>query len=309
MRPDGSAETILFEAVERPHWPPQFNWLGLNTLEYRFDGYLPDRRGTVTLARRVDPLTGEETDPVQPPTGPTINNLPTNALSLQPVVERYWLVSTDYANGEGQKYYIYDRQINTATYFARVSGGLNYQWHPLGESLYYQYPSDARWYRFNATTGQHELMGALPDGLWSRDARYRVRWSSLSDQEYRDHIERRELLPKISVWDSQTGLTRRYCIPETGTQNFSEPFLWSPDNRYLAFRISLAPEGDTFPILYTPTPQDPTPTPPPASTPIPLETQYQYQNPRTLVLDTQTGSITILTDEVNTPIIWTGGAQ
>jgi hypothetical protein len=114
---------------------------------------------------------------------------------LQPVIERYWLVSTDYGDGLGQKYYMYDRQTETATYFARVSGDLNYQWHPLGESLYYQYPTDSRWYRFNPATAQHEVMGTLPDGLWSRDGRYRVRWAS-SDQEYRERVERKELLPK-----------------------------------------------------------------------------------------------------------------
>ncbi|MEO8606757.1 MAG: hypothetical protein ABI690_02665 [Chloroflexota bacterium] len=311
MHPDGSDATALFDTVESPDWPQQFDWLGLNTLEYRYSGFLPDKyRGPVTLARHFDPISGVETEPFVPPAAPTVNNLPTNALALQPLVEQYWLVSTDSGDGSSQKYYIYDRQTGTATYFARMSGGLNYQWHPLGESLYYQYPNDRRWFRFNTATGQHEVMGALPDGLWSRDGRYRVRWgASLSDAEYRDHIEQKELLPKISIWDSQTGLTRRYCVPETGTQNFSEPFLWSPDNRYLTFTIPLSPEGDTFPVLYTPTPQDPTPTPLPTETAIPLETQYQYQKPRTLVLDTQTGSITILTDDVNTPTIWTGEAQ
>ena len=311
MRPDGSDATLLFDTVEYPDWPQQFDWLGLNTLEYRYNGWLPETyRDPVTLARRFDPTDGVETEPFQPPAAPIINNLPTNALALQPVIERYWLVSTDSGNGVSQKYYMVDRQTDTATYFARVSGGLNFQWHPLGESLYYQYPTDARWYRFDPATGQHEVMDTLPDGLWSRDGRYRVRWgASLTDEEYHERIEQKEPLPKISIWDSQTGLTRRYCIPETGTQNFSEPFLWSPDNRYLAFRISLSPEGDTFPVLYTPTPQDPTPTPLPTPTGIPLETQYQYQKPRTLVLDTQTGSITILTDDVNTPMVWTGEAR
>jgi hypothetical protein len=311
MRPDGTDATVLFEAVESPAWPHQFTWLGLNLLEYQFDGYLPELYSyRVVLARRFDPVTGIESEIFQPPTPPAINNLATHALALQPVAERYWLVSMEYGNDLGQKYYLYDRQTDTATYFARAEGGiLNYQWHPLGESLYYQYPSDSRWYRFDPATGQHEVINDLPDGLWSRDGRYRVSWTTPSQQEYRERVERREPLPKISIWDSETGLTRRYCIPETGTEIYGQPFLWSPDNRYLAFRIPLPLLGDTYPVLYTPTPQDPTPTPMPTSTPIPLELHYQYQNPRVLVLDTHTGYVTILTDQVDTPIIWTGEAQ
>lgn len=306
-RPDGSGSTVLFEGVERSAWPSQFDWIGLNTLEYRYQGFLDQFENPVTLVRHFDTTSAVESEPFQPPSAPTINNLPTNALALQPVIERYWLLSTD--SGAGQKYYMYDRQTDTTTYFARVNGSLSYQWHPLGESLYYQYPSDARWYRFDPATGQHEIMGELPDGLWSRDGRYRVRWSALDGDEYINRVENHELLPKISIWDSQTALIRRYCIPETGMQNFGEAFLWSPDNRYIAFRISLPMDGDTFPTLYTPTPQDPTPTPLPTSTPFPLETQYEYRNPRTMVLDTQTGYITILTDELDAPIIWTGAPQ
>lgn len=49
----------------------------------------------------------------------------------------------------------------------------------------------------------------------------------------------------------------------------------------------------------------------PIGTPIPLEAQYQYRNPRTLILDTQTGTITIVSTEVNYLFLWTddGGAQ
>jgi hypothetical protein len=49
MRPDGSNPTVLFEPVEYLDWPQQFDWLGLNTLEYRYSGYLPDEfRNPVT---------------------------------------------------------------------------------------------------------------------------------------------------------------------------------------------------------------------------------------------------------------------
>ncbi len=310
LRADGSDVTVLFPAIEYQSWPPILNWVNLHTLEYGYDGYVPDKEFPVRLARDFDPESGDKTAPFEPPQAPTINALPTYALALQPVIQRYWLMSTDYGNGVGAKYYIYDRQAETADYFARaIGGGLNYQWHPLGQALYYQYPSDPRWYRFDAATGKHEVMGNLPDGMWSRDGRYRVQWMSLSGEEYRNYIQQHKLLPKISMWDSQTGLTRRYCIPESGTSSNGSSMLWSPDNRYLSFRITLPPEGDTWPVLYTPTPQDPTPTPKPTATSDPLESQYQYQKPRTLVLDTQTGNITILTDQIADAVVWTGEAQ
>ena len=311
-KPDGSSATILFTAIEQSAWPQSFQWTGLHTLAYQYQGYLPSQqRGPLILEREFDPISAKETEPFIPPYAPSINELPTSALSLQPVEERYWLLSTDYGKGVGVKYYLYDTQTKNVDYFARVDGsGMNFQWHPLGKSLYYQYPNDARWFRFHTATGQHEIMGDLPDGQWSRDGRYRIRWTQLDSDEYRQRIENHRLLPKISIWDSETGLTRRYCIPQSGINNdTSGSFLWSPDNRYITFHMTLPPEGDIWPELYTPTPQDPTPTPMPTNTPIPLETQYQYRNARTLILDTQTGSITVLTDQIGDALVWTGAAQ
>jgi hypothetical protein len=136
-----------------------------------------------------------------------------------------------------------------------------------------------------------------------------VQWTSLSGDDYNQHILKHELMPKISIWDSETGSTRRYCIPQSGLDNNSAALLWSPDNRYLAFRLTLPVAGDVFPELYTPTPQDPTSTPQPTDTPVPLETQYQYQSARTLILDTQTGSVTVVTNQIGDAVVWTGAAQ
>lgn len=310
-RPDGTDATVLFENIERAAWPDTLNWVNLHTLRYEYTGWVAEKYANpVRLYREFDPITGQETPPSELLNQPVINELPTTAMALQPVEQRYWLMNTDYGGGVGTKYYLYDLQTNTVDYFARlIGGGLNYQWHPLGQALYYQYPNNARWYRFDPATGRHEVMGRLPDGQWSRDGRYRVQWISLGGDEYRQFVEQRRILPKVSVWDSQTGLTRRYCIPESGIANAGSSLLWSPDNRYLSFRMNLPAEGDTWPVLYTPTPQDPTPTPLPRPTAIPLETQYEYQRARTLVLDTQTGTVTIITDQANDALVWTGEAQ
>ncbi len=309
--PDGTDATVLFESIERTSWPDTINWVNLHTLRYEYTGWVPEKYANpVRLTRQFDPTTGDETPPSELLSMPVINDLPTTPLSLQPVEQRYWLMNMDYGGGVGTKYYLYDLQANTVDYFARlIGGGLIYQWHPLGQALYYQYPNDVRWYRFDPTTARHEIMGSLPDGQWSRDGRYRVQWMSLGGDEYRQFVQQRELLPKISIWDSQTGLTRRYCIPESGISNAGSSLLWSPDNSYLSLRMTLPPEGDTWPELYTPTPQDPTPTPQPRPTDIPLETQYQYQTARTLVLDTQTGTVTVITDQANDALVWTGESQ
>jgi hypothetical protein len=304
--PDGSQPTVLFESEEFPVWPNDFNWIGLNTLQYQYNGYTPDKfPNPVTLTRFFDPNTGTQTDPILPPPQIVINDLPTNVLAEQPVTRQFALVSTDYGKGIGQKYYIYDRVTGQADYFTRVDyGALEYQWHPLGRALYYRYPNESRWFMFDPATKQHGILGSLPGGEWSRDGRYKVQWIQIDGEERIQRLTNKQLLPKISLWDSETGLTRRYCLPQTG-ESFGNELTWSPDNRYLAFRMQLPPEGDTFPTFYTVTPE----IPPPQSTPIPLESQYQFQRPRTLLLDTQTGSVTVLSDEVGDVIVWTEAAQ
>ncbi len=300
-RVDGTDATRLYSAEERPIWPSVFRWIGLNTLEFEYQGYVPEKfANPVTLTRRFDPTTGVLTEPFIPPDPIAINDLPTYVVSEQPVAERFLLLSVSTAAGE--KYMIYDRETGAADYFARSDGSvaIYHQWHPLGTALYYYYSDDPRWYLFDLATGEHRVFGSIADGEWSRDLRYRVRWTSL-DSEARLHFQQeRRLQPKIAIWDSQTGITRRYCIPESG-DGFGNSLTWSPDNRYLTFRLQLPPEGDTFPVFYTATPEPQ--EAPPTATPLPLETVYQYQNPRTLVLDTETGYVTVLTDQLPQDVI------
>lgn len=342
-RLDGSQRTVLFTAEEAPVWPQSFSWIGEHILEYSYSSYLPDERGLIPLLRRFDPTTGELSEPFQPPELISINNLPTN-LSLQPVERRFALATTPYISGggtEGRKYYIYDYQTDTAQHFASLDdSSLQTEWHPLGDVLYYRYLDHTDWYVFDTETQQHSVFGERPSGTRSRDGRYYAQWVSAGRLEQVERVLNNQPLPKISIWDRETGLTRQYCIPETGLVTYGTAFTWSPDNRYIVFQVNLPLNGDSgidllraeaevaiaqgrdaaesfgIPQEFLPTPFPtvsrfaetfPTALPTviaPTSEPVSLETQYQLQSPRTLVLDTHTGTVTIISDEIDNVRFW-----
>src|SRR5262249_48143008 len=160
-----------------------------------------------------------------------VNGLPTTSIAVQPGGNgTLVLVSTPYA--QGAKYYIYDRLTGKADYFARVDNGqLDAIWHPLGHYLYYRFPDQPdRWYIFDVQTRQHSVLGdSLPslNGTWSHDGRYTIGWYDSSQKEVDQHLAAGQLIPKINIWDSQTGENRRYCIPETGLTAYDGvPFVW-----------------------------------------------------------------------------------
>src|SRR5690606_15892518 len=83
--------------------------------------------------------------------------------------------------------------------------------------------------RLDSVAMDHYEANQLPaygDGTWSTDGRYRIGTSN--DRAY-----------PVQLWDSQTGLVRRYCIPETGARLYENGFLWSSDDRYVALRAPL----------------------------------------------------------------------
>ncbi|HEX3050407.1 MAG TPA: hypothetical protein VHP83_07120 [Aggregatilineaceae bacterium] len=275
-RTDGTDLRVLFDAVESPLWPNQFDWRGLHTLEYAYQGYLPDKyRDAVTLIQQIDPTVPTTPEPYQPPDSISVNKLSTEYVSSSPDGSPVSVLRTGFNTGSGigYKYYIYN---GTIEYFARLSEGeLTIEWHPLGKALYYRYPDADDWYIYDPATREHRLLGDLPGGTWSRDGRYRVSWYVPSDEEYRAYVKTGTPLPKLSVWDSETGLIRRYAIPDTADAMFDTALYWSPDSRYLAFSLTL-----------------------------PADMQYEVYRPRTLVLDTQTGSVTELSMDVSQILLW-----
>ncbi|MDX1993875.1 MAG: WD40 repeat domain-containing protein [bacterium] len=290
-RPDGSDRQVLFTAEEQPVWPTDLRWLGLNTLEYTYQGYLPQEfNGPVTLVQRLVPNQTPPAPRLPFDNNVEINRLATEVLSRQPGDGPLSVVRTSFPAGDnppGYKYYIYDRDTGEAAYFARLTGpsagDFHFEWHPLGDTLYYRYPGSPLWNIFDAETREHRVLGDYPQGQWSRDGRYRVTWFELPLDEQiarlvddprtptptpRPDLVPAELFPVISIWDRETGGTRRYCLPDSNNTPRQSEFFWSPDNRYLAF--------------ITPITSDQI---------IDVEGVAQ---PHLLVLDTQTGAITDL---------------
>ncbi len=324
-RPDGRDALTLFEPQEQSAWPEAVYWLDPDTIEIRYQGYLPDRFVfPVTLLQRLEVELGEYSEPLQPRSSVTVNNLYTETITTQPAGGPLAVVRTSFNTGRttGYKYYIVNQDTGVEDYFARLAdypvGEMTFVWHPLGTSLYYRYPFEDQWFIYDPATSQHRVLGELPDGVWSPDGRYRADWYWVSAEERAaregalqqgagttatpvfslptptmmvlgatsvpldsaaEESEERPPEPKITVWDSETGLIRRYCLPGTERENFSGPLHWSPDNRYLVFRIRLPADGN-FPTVRS----------------------------RTLVLELATGAVTELSFDVGDVIVWTGEA-
>ena len=199
--------------------------------------------------REFDPATGRFGEPFAPSEffpPVRIGELPTSVLSSQPG-GHLALVTTPYGIS-GSKYYIYDRETGEATYFARSEGGpINATWHPLGHTLYYSVNGPMQ-YAYDVQTDTHHLLpGGFPDGVWSPDGRYRINWFHERTDDQRARVDAGDLLLKLERWDSQTGASRRYCLPETGVGTYGNALHWSPDGRYVAFTVHLPIEGDLFP--------------------------------------------------------------
>ncbi len=267
-QPDGSNRRELFPGGQ--YWPNRADWIGLDTLEYDVLEYVPERSmDPIRFIERLDPKTGEVVATFEPdPLRLRINNLETNIVSTQPGLEsRFAVVVTNFKTGNspGSKFYIYDRQSETTSLFAQFTDqrGMDFRWHPLGDTLYYRYPDSTDWYQFDTSTQTHHFLGNLPDGRWSRDGRMLVSLVQLDEEELAYRLEAEEPLPVLQVWDRETGLTRRYCLPDIDIPPW--PLMWSPDNRYLAFQAE-------------------------------LEVNAPFSH--TLLLDTETGSVTQISTEV-----------
>lgn len=302
-RADGSDTTILYPPEARNYFPRSFTWQIDNTLEYIIEGYLPQQSSRRLLLQVFfNPMSGQRSEPTTLPLGFQLYELPTQLISQQPNGPLR-LLSTPYGQ-IGSKYYLYDPTTEAVDYFARIDrGSLDNFWHPNGLYLYYYHPQEKLWYRYDATSREHHLYSEnLPGGVWSRDARYRADWITISESAQDEIIANGDLPPKLAIWDSYTGASRSYCLPQTGRDSYEGTQLfWSPDNRYVAFTIFLPPGGDAFPQpTATPQPYTPAPTP----SPVPIADQYTYSQPYTIILNVESGSATIISNTARAIVLW-----
>lgn len=269
IRPDSTDQRLLFDKEKQ--YPYDIHWSGPNTLEYEVYGEIPGKPGQYDTLIQRDIL-GVYPDP-DPwwPGGIVIRGLSAELVSRQPGGPLA-LVRTVFSTGvnPGYQYYIYNTETSEASYFARLTeypeeplyGG----WDDLGQRLFYYYPTPYNQpvivYQFNADTQQHLRLGNYTGGIWSTEGRYTVYSTGRRTQQ-------------IGVYDTQTGLTRTYCLPETGARTYDGAFYWSPDSRYIA--------------LQAPLPKD--------------ETQ-EGVGQHTLILDVATGAVVDLSTGVGELDVW-----
>ncbi len=288
------------------------NWLpGTNVVRYTYASYEQDAFAPEVFIQEYDPAQDFYTEPqmeVTPTPAPQINELQsTQILSVQPVQGRYTLASTSFNTGRstGLKYYMLDNLSGDVSYFARednpfASNSIDARWDELGRYLYYRFEGNDEWYVFDVNSATHYVYGErLPAGERSRDGRYRAEWSRPDEDEIRERIDAGLPIPKLYVWDVDTGGLRRYCIPQTGRDALSSSIDWSPDGRYITFEYNL-PQS-----FY-----DDSPTPIPGTTPTPFfgvpnsEPQFQAAITRTFVLDLQTGDVVQVSGDVDAVLLW-----
>jgi len=217
-RPDGSVLTQLFTPRESPLIFGT-TWFDGHTVEYRYEGFLPDRGGSRTLVQYYDADTGEYSEPFEPAYGVQINELGAEIVSEQPrgrevVVARQ---SFNGGTGNGYKYYIVDYARGETIYFARLvepdNTSIRVIWHPSGDLFYYQVGNDVNWYIYHTATGERSIFGLLPIGVqagnWSLTERYT---SVLSNGVFEGLSRDDNYRPALEIYDHETGRTNRYCF-------------------------------------------------------------------------------------------------
>lgn len=277
IRPDGTEGRTLFSTDEETREefnldppPPFIFWSGRNTLEYEVTvTIMVDNREVEVPALQRDIL-GVFPDPEPWIPEIVINEIDATLVSRQPggpLALAYTTFSTGV--GTGYKYYIYNIETGESQYFARIddnTGELFSTWHPQGDRLFYYYPPPPNtapvWYQIDTRDDTHRLLGDFISGTWSTEGRYVA---------YRTN---RRTQP-IAVYDSESGLTRTYCIPETGARLYEGDFNWSPDSRYLALQA-----------------------------PLPRDENEPGVGQHTLILDIETGEMIDLTTGVGDLVVW-----
>ena len=269
VRPDNSDPRVLWDK-RTPNPPTPFprdlNWSGNRTLEWlapipvTVDGNTTFREGYLRDVLNVFP------DPAPWFPTVTINEIPAQLISRQPGGP-WSVVYTTYSTGTalGYKYYLYNTGTSEYQLFAQNIGDeINTYWHPTGDRLYYHFPGRINPLNYQVAFPEvnNRLLGPDHGGTWSNDGRYRAFRTDSRAQP-------------IGVWDSWTGASRTFCLPETGARQYQGPFTWSPDNHYIALQA-----------------------------PLPKDEAQEGIGQHTLILDVVNGTVVDLTTGVVQLIVW-----
>ncbi len=272
VRPDNSDPRVLWDL--RTPYPPtpvpsNLWWSGDRTLEWQ--ARIPVTAAPTSAVYYEQAYIRDVMNvyPDPPPWIPriTINRIPAQFISRQPGGP-WALASTSYSTGTGlgYKYYLYNTETGAYLLFAQNEyNEINLYWHPSGDRLFYRFPTRNGYtsaYQVTFPENSNRYLNLVPDGVWSNDGRYLANST-------------RSRIQQISVWDSQTGLYRTYCLPETGARLYDGPFVWSPDSRYLALL-----------------------------TPLPKDEAREGVGQHTLILNIETGQVVDLTTGVTNILIW-----
>jgi WD40 repeat protein len=274
MRPDGSDRRVLQDFSLTVPEDDEFSW-DHNLLLY--ESVLINERTQVRsrLDQHFDPNVSLETPIAPRPTLGPINSLFTASEIFQPPITGRYVIA-QVRSFDRYTYYTVNIDTGEQRFFARTSSQMETVWHPSGDRVYYRY-GGLDWYVFDTETEQHHLFGGnLPEGIWSPDGRYLANWYDDFPSEEAEAREDANLpVPKLQVWDSETGETRLYSVPDTGYRDLGGTLLWSPDSRHLAFQAELESER-----------------------------AFETARPHLLVLELETGYVITLGYDLAMPTVW-----
>jgi WD40 repeat protein len=266
IRPDGTDYRLLAGEDDRK---PQLIWAGPNILEENITLYLEDERRYVDAVQRD--ILGVFPDPDPIVLEATINEIPAEIVNRQPGGS--WVVARlEFPTGPDSiyQYYLYNLATGDAIQFAREKF-VHMVWHALGDRLFFTFDDNPRaisqWYQITMETLEaRRIPSQLYAGRWSPNGRYTI----VSNPE-----ERTQQAFPLVVWDTQTGLVRRYCVPETGARLYTGGFMWSPDSRYVALVA-----------------------------PLPKDEAQEGVGQHLLILDIETGAMVDVTNGTGFPTSW-----
>ena len=276
IRPDGTDERGLWDAEDLDDdiqdLPflnrPTLSWWNGNTLQWQTSAY--DENGVYRSYINRDIL-GVFPDP-EPI---LIEDIVINNIVAEPVYTisgSEWVVARiPFSTGTGliYQYYLYNTATHEWVMFARQEG-INFSQDALATRLFYNYDTRsfaAVWNQIylDSVSAAGYVANQLPaygSGTWSINGRYRI--GRTDNRAY-----------PLQLWDSQTGLVRQYCLPETGARLYEGGFLWSNDHRYVALRA-----------------------------PLPEDEADEGVGQHLLILDIETGAVVDVTTGVSSSMFW-----